>query len=75
MLWALAFLLPFLVSSHRVTSAPNLTGIAFVVMYALFGVVQLVAVIRRRSWSDIAAFGIVPALFLAAGVVVEAIGK
>jgi hypothetical protein len=43
-------------------------------MYSLFGAFQLLVAIRQRQWSDITAFGIVPALFLVAGYVVERIG-
>lgn len=60
MLWCVAGLLPVLVTSARAPNVKNVSGLAFASMYAIYGLVQLRAAIRRRQWSDILMFGAVP---------------
>jgi thiamine monophosphate kinase len=68
-LWCVAGLLPVLITSVRVPTVKNVSGLAFVSMYAIYGLVQLQQAIRKRQWSDIIIFGAVPtALFVACAI-------
>jgi hypothetical protein len=40
-----------------------MTGLSLATMYTIYGLVQLQAAIRKRQWSDIIAFGVVPVAF------------
>jgi hypothetical protein len=73
LMWVVAGLLPVLVLSTKKVTLPKTAGVTFLVLYLLFGLHQLSGAIRSRQWSDIVAFGLVPALLLLASAITYSI--